>query len=148
MIRETTGAESAAFVGLSTAWVGRSLVAVDEPVPGWPVASHLGASFVALDPLEWLAHITDHIPDPGRNRTLFYAHYADRAWGARAKKKLLEAPAAEVPEKRRGSPTWARLSSKVYHADPLTCRRCGGPPQIAAYIHDQHNPRAPRSQPS
>jgi hypothetical protein len=97
-----------------------------------------GANFVALDPLEWLARITDHIPDPGRHRTLFYAHYANRARGARAKeKKLLEAPAAEVPEKRRCSPTWARLISKVYHADPLTCRRCGGPLQIVAYIHDQ-----------
>ena len=28
----------------------------------------LGANFVALDPLEWLARITDHIPDPGRHR--------------------------------------------------------------------------------
>jgi hypothetical protein len=69
---------------------------------------------------------------------LFYAHYANRARGARAKEnKLLEAPAAEVPEKRRCSPTWARLISKVYHADPLTCRPCGGPLRIVAYIHDQ-----------
>ena len=33
----------------------------------------LGANFVALDPLEWLARIADHIPDPGKHRTLFYA---------------------------------------------------------------------------
>lgn len=57
----------------------------------------LGANFVALDPLEWLARIADHIPDPGKHRTLFYA----------------------------------------YQADPLTCRHCGGPLQIVAYIHDQ-----------
>jgi hypothetical protein len=25
----------------------------------------------------------------------------------------------------------------VYSADPLTCRRCGGPLKIVAYIHDQ-----------
>jgi hypothetical protein len=24
----------------------------------------------------------------------------------------------------------------VYSADPLTCRRCGGPLKIVAYIHD------------
>jgi hypothetical protein len=98
----------------------------------------LGANFVALDPLEWLARITDHIPDPGRHRTLFYAHYANRARGARAKeKKLLEGPGAEESSRRRCSPSWARLISKVYHADPLICRHCGGPLQIVAYIHDQ-----------
>ncbi len=30
----------------------------------------------------------------------------------------------------------ARLISKVYHADPLTCRQCGGPLQILAYVND------------
>jgi hypothetical protein len=98
----------------------------------------LGANFVALDPLEWLARIADHIPDPGKHRTLFYAHYANRARGARAKEKeLLEGPGAEAPQKRRCSPTWARLIAKVYHADPLVCHRCGGPLQIVAYIHDR-----------
>jgi hypothetical protein len=86
----------------------------------------LGANFVAMDPLEWLARMADHIPDPGKHRTLFYAHYANRARGARAKEKeLLEGPGAEAPQKRRCSPTWAQLISKAYHADPLTCRRCG-----------------------
>ena len=113
----------------------------------------IGANFVALDPLEWLARITDHIPDPGRHRTLFYAHYANRARGARAReKKLLEAPGAEESSTRRCSPSWARLISKVYHADPLTCRRCGGSLQIVAYIrrsvHDQEDPRVPRPQPT
>jgi hypothetical protein len=97
----------------------------------------LGANFVALDPLEWLARIADHIPDPGKHRTLFYSYYANRARGARAKEKeLLEGGKAEAPEKRRCSPSWARLIAKVYHADPLTCRKCGGPLQIVAYIND------------
>jgi hypothetical protein len=97
----------------------------------------LGANFVALDPLEWLARITDHIPDSGKHRTLFYSYYANRARGARAKEKeLLEGGKAEAPEKRRCSPSWARLIAKVYHADPLTCRKCGGPLQIVAYIND------------
>jgi hypothetical protein len=98
----------------------------------------LGANFVALDPLEWLARIADHIPDPGKHRTLFYSYYANRARGARAREKeLLEGAKAEAPEKRRCSPSWARLIAKVYHADPLICRACGGRLQIVAYIHDQ-----------
>ena len=97
----------------------------------------LGANFVTMDPLEWLARMADHIPDPGKHRTLSYGHYANRARGARAKEKaLLEGAKAEAPEKRRCSPSWARLISKVYHADPLTCRECGGQLQVVAYIHD------------
>ncbi len=98
----------------------------------------LGANFVAMDPLEWLARIADHIPDPGRHRTLFYSFYSSRARGARAKEKaLLEGVSAEPPKKRRCAPSWARLISKVYHADPLTCRQCGGKLKIVAYIHSQ-----------
>jgi len=32
----------------------------------------LGRNFEALDPLEWFARMSDHIPDPGQHRTLFY----------------------------------------------------------------------------
>jgi hypothetical protein len=98
----------------------------------------LGQNFMAMDPLEWLARMTDHIPNPRRHRTLFYGRYANRARGARQKEKaLLETAQAEVPKRRRCPPSWARLISKVYHADPLKCRECGGPLKIVAYLHDQ-----------
>ena len=64
----------------------------------------LGANFVALDPLEWLARIADH-PDPGKHRTLFYAHYANRARGARAREKQLLEGA-----RSRGSPEASLLA--------------------------------------
>ena len=35
------------------------------------------------------------------------------------------------------SPSWARLTSKVYQADPLVCKGCGGPLKIVAYITDE-----------
>ncbi len=44
----------------------------------------LGRNFAALDPLEWLARVSDHIPDPGRHRTLFYGQHANRVRGERA----------------------------------------------------------------
>jgi hypothetical protein len=52
-----------------------------RPNPG------LGTDFVALDPLEWLARIADHIPDPGKHRRVFYSHHGNRARGTRAKEK-------------------------------------------------------------
>jgi hypothetical protein len=33
----------------------------------------LGRNFEALDPLEWLARMSDHIPDPGQHRTILDA---------------------------------------------------------------------------
>lgn len=33
--------------------------------------SSLGRNFEAMDPLEWLARLADHIPDPGKHRTHF-----------------------------------------------------------------------------
>ena len=38
--------------------------------------------------------------------------------------------------KRRCSPSWARLIAKVYQADPLVCRDCGGALKIIGYLHD------------
>jgi hypothetical protein len=32
----------------------------------------LGRNFEAMDPLEWLARMADHIPDPGKHRVHFY----------------------------------------------------------------------------
>jgi hypothetical protein len=102
-----------------------------KPSPG------LGTDFVAMDPLDWLARMADHIPDTGKHRTLFYSDYASRARAARAQEEELRQGAkSEAPEKRGCSPSWARLISKAYQADPLTCRQCGKKLQIVAYIHD------------
>ena len=38
----------------------------------------LGRNFEAMDPLEWLARMADHIPDAGKHRTHFYGCYANR----------------------------------------------------------------------
>ena len=93
----------------------------------------LGRNFEAVDPLEWLARMADHIPDPGKHRTLFYGAYANRTRGARESKEPGPHP---PPQRKRCTPSWARLISKVYGADPLICRRCGQKLRIIAYITD------------
>jgi hypothetical protein len=91
-----------------------------------------------MDPLEWLARLADHIPDTGKHRTHFYAYYANRVRGQRPAEEV-DTPADEdeAPKKRRCSPSWARLISKAYQADPLVCRQCGGPLKAVAYVTDE-----------
>lgn len=82
--------------------------------------SFLGRNFGAMEPLEWLARLSDHIPDPGQHRTLFYGEYANRVRGQREPLESKTSPASEPPRKRC-SPSWARLIAKVYQVDPLVC---------------------------
>jgi len=57
----------------------------------------LGRNFEALDPLEWLARMSDHIPAPGQHRTLFYGEYANRVRGARQEEPDGAVTRAEPP---------------------------------------------------
>jgi hypothetical protein len=97
----------------------------------------LGRNFEALDPLEWLARMSDHIPEPGQHRTLLYGHYANRVRGTRPRDEAEpQEDRAEAP-RRRSSPVWARLIAKVYQVDPLVCTRCGQKMQMIAFLTDQ-----------
>jgi Transposase zinc-binding domain/Putative transposase len=42
----------------------------------------LRRNFEAMDPLEWLARLSDYIPDPGQHRTLFCGEYSNRVRGS------------------------------------------------------------------
>jgi hypothetical protein len=98
----------------------------------------LGRKVEAMDPLEWLARLADHIPDAGKHRTHFYAYYANRVRGQRSPEDSAgPTDETEAPKKRRCTPSWARLISKVYQADPLVCQKCGGPLKIVAYVTDE-----------
>jgi hypothetical protein len=88
----------------------------------------LGRNFEALDPLEWLARMSDHIPDPGQHRTLFYGEYSSRARGTTQSAEAEAVVSAELPPRRRCSPSWARLIAKVYQVDQENSR----PPRPAA----------------
>jgi hypothetical protein len=100
-----------------------------------------------MDPLEWLARMSDHIPDPGRHRTHFHGFYASRVRADRRETDASGLPAEPAPARRRCSPSWARLISKVYQANPLVCKGCGGPLKIVAYITDEF-PSHPHPRPS
>jgi hypothetical protein len=96
----------------------------------------LGRNFEALDPLEWLARLSDHIPDPGQHGTLFFGEYSNRARGSgKSHEPDLERAPDEKPRKR-GLASWGRLIAKVYQVDPLVCTRCGKRMSVAGFVTD------------
>jgi hypothetical protein len=81
--------------------------------------------------------MSDHIPDPGQHRTVFYGQYANRARGAGRRDAAQMPEASTGPPRRRSSPTWPRLIAKIYQVDPLVCTRCGQKMQMIAFLTDQ-----------
>jgi hypothetical protein len=93
-------------------------------------------NFEAMDPLEWLARMSDHIPDPGQHRTLLCGVYANRVRGERQSAEADTSPAAAEPPRKRCSPSWARLIAKLFQVDPLLCVRCGQRMSMVAFVTD------------
>ena len=88
-----------------------------------------------MDPLEGLARLSSHIPDPRKHRTFFYAYYASRTRAARNPDRKVQA------KPRRVSSTWARLIHKVYSADPLRCQNCGAVMKLVAFFTEPRSIR-------
>jgi hypothetical protein len=103
------------------------------------LASGPKRNFQILDPLEFLAEFTQHIPPQGAHLIRYYGWYSNKARGLRRKRAEAAAtasgePAAPAPARSRASQTWAMLIKRVYEIDPLCCPECGGQMQVIAFI--------------
>ena len=93
-----------------------------------------------IDPLEFIARVLIHIPEPNKHLVHFYGAYANRsrssmphARDAEQNKAEGEGEAEPAPAKRAVRKRWAELIYKIYHVDPLTCR-CGAQMKIVAFV--------------
>ncbi len=91
-----------------------------------------------FDALDFLAEVTQHIPDPGAQLVRYYGWYSNKTRGQRAQRQRPAAAGTGIPARspsaREARKGWAALLKQVYEADPLCCPRCGAELKIIAFI--------------
>ncbi len=102
-------------------------------------------NFQVFDPLDFLAELTQHIPDKGEHLVRYYGWYSYRRRGIRAKEASSDEPridrrlirearaAANRPSSSDAS-SWAALLKRVFEVDPLECPKCGSRMKVIAFI--------------
>lgn len=95
-------------------------------------------NFQVFDPLDFLAEVTQHIPDPGDHLIRYYGWYSNKTRGQTAERRPPAAsailPGPHSPTAREARKGWAALILQVYETDPLTCPKCGATMRIIAFI--------------
>jgi hypothetical protein len=99
-------------------------------------------NFQVLDPLDFLAEFTQHIPPKGSHLIRYYGWYSNKARGMRRKAAegaeqagaTSSSEASEAPAPSRCSQTWAMLIKRVYEIDPLCCPKCQGQMKVVAFL--------------
>jgi hypothetical protein len=98
-------------------------------------------NFEVYDPLDFLAEVTQHIPNKGEHQIRYYGFYSNKKRGMQEKKKSKPqlapgSPEPDTPYRRKCRMTWAALIKAVYEVDPLKCPKCGGTMTIVSFIEE------------
>ena len=94
-------------------------------------------NFEVFSPCDFIAAITQHIPDKSFQLVRYYGWYSNKSRGMRKKaaaEAAGESPAAEGASPGRSSQSWAILIKRVYEVDPLSCQECGSQMRVVAFI--------------
>jgi hypothetical protein len=107
------------------------------------LTSGMPRNYEIYDPLDFLAEVTQHIPNKGEHQIKYYGWYSNKKRGMTEKtRKPVVLAQAEMPEpdtvfRRKCRMTWAALIKCVYEVDPLRCPKCGGQMKIVAFIEEK-----------
>ena len=106
-------------------------------------------NFEIFTPEEFIATITQHIPDKHFQMVRYYGWYSSRSRGERIKAGRFrpgdepavspEVTVLDVSDhqpRRVPSKTWRELIKKIWEVDPLCCPRCGHEMKIITLIHE------------
>lgn len=98
----------------------------------------MSRNYQVFDPLDFLASVTQHIPNKGEHQIRYYGWYSNKSRGMRkGKKQTANADANKEPlteYQRKWKMTWAALIKCVYEVGPLKCPKCGEDMTIVSFI--------------
>ena len=98
-----------------------------------------------LDPLEWIAKLTLHIPDHGAQTIRYCGHYSNVCRGKAGKRTQPPDQAAADYARNEDSKSdwikdrkasWAALIKLIYETDPLLCPKCQTQMKVIAVIKE------------
>jgi hypothetical protein len=103
-----------------------------------------------FDPLEFLARVIMHIPEPRRHLVRYYGWYSNVSRGKRRRQEeggessrsangepvSPRTKREEGPNARAMRRSWAQLIKRIYEVDPLVCPSCGSEMKVIAFILD------------
>ena len=92
-----------------------------------PKAGHDVELAELTDPLEFVARVLIHVPEPNKHLVRFYGAYANRVRANRrddATHAGIEPGDDSRPDRHPLRKRWAELIPRIYEVDPLTCTRC------------------------
>ena len=111
------------------------------PEPADPdLFGDVARNFQVFDPLDFIAELTQHIPDPRKHLVRYCGFYSCATRGRRAKARAAHDAAAQAePAPAQTSPhqarrRWAALIKHVWKVDPLVCPRCATRMKIVSFI--------------
>jgi hypothetical protein len=105
-------------------------------------------NFQVFTATDFIAAITQHIPEKSFQLVRYYGWYSNRGRGEREKKKQITVNLPEVPTrveiidvsdyrpKKIPSPKWRECIKKVWEVDPLSCPKCGSEMKIISFINE------------
>jgi hypothetical protein len=100
--------------------------------------SGMRRNYQLFEPLDFLASVTQHIPDKGEHQIRYYGWYSNKSRGMR-KEKTDKTKEGDKPQPLNGFQlkcriTWAALIKAVYEVDPLECPQCGAAMKITGFV--------------
>jgi hypothetical protein len=111
-----------------------------EPASG-DLRAGVNRNFQVFDPLDFLAEVTQHIPNKGEHTVRYYGFYSNKSRGMRAKageakniEAVVDVEEEDTPFRKTCRSRWAALIKKVYEVDPLKCPKCSGRMRIISFI--------------
>jgi len=105
-------------------------------------------NFQVFDPLEFIAAITQHIPEKSFQLVRYYGWYSNRMRGDRKKQEQFSQGDEQTVNNdvidirsckpRRIPPLiWRECIKKIWEVDPLHCKHCGSVMNIISFIYDR-----------